>query len=640
MTEYTGWSSAAFGFDRGRDLHIAEDLTVTHDTHTFKGGFFFQGDRWDGGGQHRNNGGFGFTQLATAIPGDQSRNTGNAFASFLLGYVNDARLETKRNVIQRWKYLGGYFQDDWRVNTKLTLNLGLRYEYTFPIRGGAEVVGGSKEPDGFSNFGPTTPNPGAGGRPGAVVFTGTGAGRTGSSDPFPGWKWAFSPRVGVAYQLRPGTVIRMNGGRSFAAVKTTGGSTHYLGFIGNYSWSSADNDINDFPMMLDNGLPYWPPPPFLEPDVANGQSTIDWWMPDAGRPSEYWTYGLDIQQELPGDSVFTIGYTGTKGTYLNSGQININQISPLYLTAPGFGPTVLRSKLSSPAGQATGVPLPYPGFDGTVQQALQEFPQFKLITGSNGGEKIGNSTYHAMTLKFDKRYSSGLTVLASYVLSKMFADAETASTGGALAMDTYNRGLEKALSANDQTHVMRTSFSYELPVGKGKSFGLQGPANALLGGWSISGFLEYGSGFPMSVSPGYDPPIYPTGGANRVTVDSYDNWRAPISGDKFDPFKDVWWSKSAFQQQPTELLDVTLGNATRRNPKARQPWMLNENMSLAKMFQVTERVGIDFRAEFFNLFNRVRWGNPNGTWTSANLGQVRSQANNPRQMQFGLKIHF
>jgi hypothetical protein len=640
MTEYTGWSAAAYGFDRGRDLHISEDLTVIRGAHTFKGGFFFQGDRWDGGGQHRNNGSFDFTQLATAIPGDQSRNTGNAFASFLLGYVNSTGLETKRNVIQKWKYLGGYFQDDWRVSPKLTLNLGLRYEYTFPVRGGAEIVGDSREPDGFSNFDPNVPNPGASGLPGAMVFSGTGPGRTGSSDPFPGWKWSFSPRVGVAYQLRPGTVLRLNGGRSFAAVKTTGGSTHYVGFIGNYSWSSADNNINDFPMMLDDGLPNWPPPPFLQPDVANGQSSVDYWTETTGRPSEYWTYGLDIQQELLSNTVFTLGYTGTKGVHLASGMIALNQLDPRYLTAPGFGPTVLRSRLSSPAGQATGVPLPYAGFDGTVQQALQAFPQFRRINTTNGGEKIGNSTYHAMTLKLDKRYSSGLTLLGSYVVSKIFADSETANTGAQGAIDTYNRRLEKALSSTDQTHMVRASFSYELPVGRGKALGLAGPADFVLGGWSVAGFLEYASGFPLDVSPGYNPPIYSSGGNNRVTIDSYDNWRAPVSGEKFDPFQDVWWSKSAFQQRPTEVLDVTLGNATRRNPRARSPWILNENVSVTKQFRATERLNVDFRAEFFNLFNRVRWGDPNSTWTSANFGQIRSQANDPRQLQFGLKIHF
>ncbi|MCC6862818.1 MAG: TonB-dependent receptor [Bryobacterales bacterium] len=637
MTEYTQWSTWGFGFDRGRDLHIADDLTLIRGAHTFKGGFFFQGDRWDGGGQHRNNGSFGFTQLATAIPGDQSRNTGNAFASFLLGYVNDTALETKRNVIQKWRYMGGYLQDDWRVTSRLTLNLGLRYEYTFPVTGGAEIVFGN-EPPGFSNFDAAASNPGAGGRPGAVVFTGKGAGRTGREAPFDGWKKAFSPRLGMAYQARKGTVLRLNAGRSFAAVKVTGGSAHYDGFIGNFSWASADLNILDFPTMLDQGLPAWKQPPNLVPDVSNNQARVDYWLNEAGRPSEYWTWGFDIQQELPANSVLTLGYSGNAGVHLTSGLLGHNQIDPRYLTQ--YGPAVLRSRLTSAAGQATGIPMPYPGFNGTVQQALQPFPQFKEIDSTNGGEKNGHSSYHAMVMKFDKRYSSGLTLLGSYVLSKLFTDAEYAGLSRNYALDTFNRGLEKALSGSDQTHVTRMSFSYDLPFGRGVLGGPGGLAGRLLGDWTLAGFLQYASGMPMGVAPGVNPPIYPGTGSNRVTIASYDNWRAPVSGEKFDPFKDLWWNKSAFQQQPASVLDSTLGNATQRNPKERSPWILDENVSVAKSIKATERVRFVIRGEAFNLFNRVRWGGPSGTWTAGNFGQVRSQGNSPRRLQFGLKVEF
>jgi hypothetical protein len=125
-----------------------------------------------------------------------------------------------------------------------------------------------------------------------------------------------------------------------------------------------------------------------------------------------------------------------------------------------------------------------------------------------------------------------------------------------------------------------------------------------------------------------------------VTLTSYDNWRAPISGEKFDPFKDLWWTKTAFQQQPSSVLDSTLGNATLRNPKDRSPWSLDENLSVAKSLKATERVKFVIRAEAFNLVNRVRWGGPSATWTAGNFGQVRSQGNSPRRLQFGLKVEF
>jgi len=192
---------------------------------------------------------------------------------------------------------------------------------------------------------------------------------------FDGWPWAFSPRLGIAYQLRPGTVIRTSAGRSFEALKTTGGSTRYAGFTGSFAWSSSDLQVNDFPTTLDRGIPPWPKPPFLTPDFANNQSSIDYWRTDSGRPSEFWTF--DIQQRLSGTSVLSIGYSGSKGTHLSSNILNINQLDPSLLDR--YGATLLRSNASSPAAAAAGIQIPFAGFNGTVQQALQAYPQYKNI---------------------------------------------------------------------------------------------------------------------------------------------------------------------------------------------------------------------------------------------------------------------
>jgi hypothetical protein len=211
-------------------------------------------------------------------------------------------------------------------------------------------------------------------------------------------------------------------------------------------------------------------------------------------------------------------------------------------------------------------------------------------------------------------------------------------------MDTYNRKLEKSIAQDDQTHVFRTAFIYDLPVGKGKALALNGLTDKLLGSWTISGLLDYESGTPYSVGPGINP--VPTAG-NRVFIDSYDNWRAPVSSGGFDPFADLWWNKSAFQVDAqgnplsTAYLNSYFGDATRYNPKARAPWLLNEDVGLGKIFKITERFNITFRAETFNLLNRVRWGAPqSSTLTNTSFGLIRSQANTPRQMQFALKLVF
>ena len=173
---------------------------------------------------------------------------------------------------------------------------------------------------------------------------------------------------------------------------------------------------------------------------------------------------------------------------------------------------------------------------------------------------------------------------------------------------------------------------------------MTGLQDKILGGWGLSGFMEYASGTPLSVGPGFSS--IPGGAGNRVFINSYEGWRAPVSGDKFDPFKDVWWDTSKFQVGPDgkkltqAQLNAGIGNATKNNPKSRSPWNLNENFSLAKNIDITEKVKFTLRMEAFNIANRVRMGGPDSTVTSATFGIIRSQGNEPRKMQFGAKVVF
>jgi TonB dependent receptor len=553
--------------------------------------------------------------------------------------------------VQTWKYYGAFFQDDWRVNNRLTINIGIRWEYTTPIGGGAvlnvknwEDFGSYGTAEGFMNFDPTVPNPVVAGILGATVYTGSCKECNGQSSPFVGYKKAWSPRLGLAYQVRSGTVVRLYAGKSYGAVKTTGGSTHFQGLILNSTFDNSALPPYTY-FNIDDGLPPWQQPPFRSPATDLGGTTYIWQREDSGRPPEFYTWNVDVQHQLPKYLVRSAGYTGTRGVHLSSAVLNMNQMDPKYFMQ--YGRDLLLADINSPAARAAGIPIPYVGFRGTVNQALKPFPHYGEVQSSSSsvGERAGNSTYHAMIVKLDKRYSSGLTLLASYVLSKMFSDSETTAVPGRTVMDHYNRHLDKGLSSDDSTHMMRQAFTYELPFGKGKRFSFQGATDKIFGGWGLAGFLEYSSGTPLAVGPGISS--VPGGAGNRVFINSYDTWRASPRGDKFDPFRDVWWNRSAFgldangrPMSSAELLSAGFGNATKNNPKVRSPWFLNENITMSKNVHITEKVNVTLRAEAFNILNRVRWGNPDSTVTSANFGIIRSQGNDPRRLQFGAKVIF
>ncbi len=206
--DYLDWGRSEFGGSGNYLWNISDDLTWVKSRHTMKAGFTFQEDRYDGYGWHTAAGTYNFNRGATAAflangNLDTTGASGNAFASFLLGEVQSSEITTNRYVSDRWHYYSAYVQDDWRINNKLTLNYGVRYEYTPPTFEGYF-------PDGYSNFNPDLPNPAAGGRLGASEFAGEGPGRTGKRTMYDAWPWGFSPRLGAVYSLNDDTVVRLS----------------------------------------------------------------------------------------------------------------------------------------------------------------------------------------------------------------------------------------------------------------------------------------------------------------------------------------------------------------------------------------------------------------------------------------------
>ena len=206
-------------------------------------------------------------------------------------------------------------------------------------------------------------------------------------------------------------------------------------------------------------------------------------------------------------------------------------------------------------------------------------------------------------------------------------------------MDPYNRKLEKSIGQFDITHNLKLSAVWDLPVGKGKLVNVKGPADWIIGGWRISGIATYSSGTPNALATTNSLPLF--GGGLRPIISTHDGWQPATKGDHFDPAVDrTIQAASFFPAQPAN----TFGNMTRYNPKFRAFPNYNENFSLAKTFPVRERVRLDFRAEMFNAFNRVRFGQGSLTIQSQTFGVLSQtagdQINSPRQMQLALKLYF
>ncbi|MDQ2775646.1 MAG: carboxypeptidase regulatory-like domain-containing protein, partial [Acidobacteriota bacterium] len=659
---YTTWGGTADNGSENTVYSYNDDFTWIKGTHTLKFGGQFQINHYNGFGRQCEAGCVGFSYTETGVPGvTDPTQGGNAFASFLLGQADSGSIDTPRFIGQQFPYFAGYAQDDWHVNRKLVLNLGLRWETTLPPTG---------LEDRWSDFSPTTPNPAAGGILGAVIFAGSGPGRQGSRTLADSYFHAFGPHIGFAYSQNDKTVFRGSYARSYAPLMAVGGSAHSMGFTLTDSLSNPNNGINPL-FQLDQGFPAYNVPPFINPSVSNG-SSVSWWQgQETTHPPTSDNFNFSIQRQLSSTTLMEVAYNGVVGSHLQAQLLDYNQDNPALLTAFGNiqqSTNVLNSQLVPKLEAQYGIPLPYPGFKGTVRQALRPYPQYTLIDTYGGqGDHSGHSTYHSGMIRFEKRAGRGLTFQTSYVFSKLLTDADSYwgnniggnvnnSGGGGgccLAADHYNRGLEKSIGEFNVTHDFKAGVVYDLPFGKGRQYLTHGPASWILGNWGVNGVFTYASGLPVALSTTYVLPLYgSTNGRSIPYVNSYSGWQPNWNGG-FDPSVDTFLvpycgSKTVnctgpFPNQGLTTQNNGFGNATRFNPKVLQFPNLNENLAVARTFPIKESIRMEFRAEAFNVFNRTRFGAGDLGLQDQNFGHLISSSdllNSPRQLQLALKLYF
>lgn len=570
---------------------------------------------------------FEFSNRSTSLPGSPNfANYGHPFASWLLGIADVATASTGlANRVFRNSSFSGYIQDDYKFTSKLTFNLGLRYDVFIPD---------SEDTNRIAYFNPGLANPEAGGRLGALTKPGTCefcSGRNRLADIH--WK-NFAPRFGFAYALNSRTVIR--GG--YGIVYGLGGAndlgqsrikTNFLnGSSGNFTSVSQDAGVTPGYGSWDRAFPLPVVAPF-RPGIGNGQDVNFAGQYQGAAPYiQNWTLG--VERELPGSVLVSGSYVGNKGARLFSNLENLNQVDPKYLSLG----SVLQADINSPAARASGISSPYPGFSGSVAQGLRPFPQYNFITSNF--QETGATRYDALQVTVQRRFSQGLEFLVSYTASRQLSNTNSGfGTFNGTAVNTFDRKAEYSLAPSDIPQMLAVSGLYELPIGKGKRFlNEKGVAGRLIGGWQFGWVTSYRSGTPVSVGASNVLPIF--GGGNRPNIVSGVDPQFKKSG--FDPAKDKLYNIAAFSQPA----DFTFGNAPRVQRNLRDFPYFNENVNLSKYFRITESVNIQFRAEFFNVFNRVIFGGGNSFYspTNAAFGTVGGQANTPRQGQLALKLNF
>ncbi|PYT63226.1 MAG: hypothetical protein DMG42_36650, partial [Acidobacteria bacterium] len=522
------------GYDVTNAYTIDESLSWTKGKHAIKGGFGYIKMQQNDGGFGRQSGYLTFNAGQTSLAGpwySDSCSPGSACpgmgaASFLLGLgsYGEADVYAAKNADRMGQY-SAYVQDDFKMNSRLTLNVGLRYDLLLPV---------VNKYNQFSWMDPTVMNT-TYHVLGAMVFATPGR-RTGAST----FTKGFGPRIGLAYAFNDKTALRTG----YGILYTTGGAQRSSrGCCSQGGFNSTNNLGEDTSTGFTGLLPSftlaggWPAskfpvPPFIDQNYAIGGAPHPI-FPGDGRPPDIQNWTLSIQRQLPGQVLLDVAYVGTAGRHLVSRLRPTNQLNSKYILDPTIAGTSqatspLFKLISDPSVQAlsvvqamavdpaTGDHSPFPGFqalmagNATLGQALRPFPQYTQEANFQMRdlmEGVGVSDYHALQVQARKQFSQGLSFLVSYTWSKTLTNAESSfNEFSGFTQDAYNIKAEKALSINDYPNNLVLSYEYQFPFGPGKRFAhVGGPAGKVVGGWSVAGIHQYQSGRPNMIYTGTNP---------------------------------------------------------------------------------------------------------------------------------------
>lgn len=601
-------------------------------------------------------GDFAFSNIQTAgysASGALLNTTGNAYASFLLGAVGGANLHDTSYAPEtgvRFKTYAVYAQDDLKLTPRLTLNLGLRYDIFKPLITAKNQA---------SWFDPSLPNPAVSNYPGALRFAGDGPDSCHCSTEVKTHYLALAPRFGFAYELNSSSVIRgayainYYGARAIGGATTSGASA--IGYQVNPTFTSPAGTTAA--LNWKTGFPAYQMAPFFDPTLDTGFNTqtgpasggtLAYNRPNTGgRPPYTQNWNLTFQQAIAPSTVWTLSYAGSVSRLIPiAGGLGIysDQIDPKYMALGNLLMT-LETPVTLAKAQAIfpGISLPYPNFSGSIGQMLRPFPQYAgMLDTFNGG---GDASYHSLQMTIQKVMSKGFYFLVAYTWSKSIDDAGGAymtATGNSRAPRTaYNLAPERSVSSTDIPQSVAISFVYALPFGKGpKDAAYSRLLDEVIGGWQLSGILQYASGAPLGTITGNCLVPY----SGTCHADYNPNFAGPVringsygSGNSKGPNPLAYINIKAFQQAPS----FTYGDTPMTMAFGlRAPWLYNESLSVAKNFNFIKGSTLRLQADGFNVFNRTRFGGINTNVSNTNFGEVSTQTNAPRKLQFEAYINF
>ncbi len=575
-------------------------------------------------------GGFTFNGISTASS-NVSGSGGADLADMLIGLPYQASLTVPTYLNDYAGYYGGYIQDDYRLSSKITLNLGLRWEHESGLQESNNGL--------VTSFATNIPSPIQSAvtgltTDGVVEYAGQGGSKVSTGDP--NWsKWG--PRAGIAWQLNDKTVVRGGYGLYWAPPFGLGAPIQTPGYYATTTNTFTNNGYATFRDSLSDPFPNGlnqPAGSSLGTSAGIGQSIT---IPDPyARSPRVQQFSVDVQRQLPGGIALEVGYVGSRSSHLTtmSGNLNINALNPSYF---GLGYTALTNPVANPLHGAVSSSSNFGGTTVPQYQLLQPYPQFGEVLLELSDQD--HAKYDSMIVKAQKRLSNGLTFLSTFTWSRTF-DEGSGGPGNSLnggnagvPQNPYNVAAEWSPAYYDTPLRWATALSYELPFGKGKQFlGSSGNlVNYVVGGWSFNAIGTYQTGFPLNITQstdnnsqfGYDVQRPNATGLSAGTSGSLES----RLNDYINP--------AAFSEAPA----LTFGN-TARTLGLRGPGQANWDMSLFKDVKFGEKYNAQFRTALLNAFNTPLFNSPGTAYGSGSFGVISSQANFSRMVELGVRLFF